>query len=30
MSFTVVYVAAAVAVPLITFAVCWVGEQIKH
>jgi hypothetical protein len=30
MSFTVIYVAAAIGVPLITLAVCMLGEKIGH
>jgi hypothetical protein len=30
MSFTVVYVALAIAVPIITLGVCMLGEKIGH
>jgi len=30
MTFTIVYVAASIGIPLITFAVCVIGQKIGH
>ena len=30
MSFTAVYIAAAIVVPLVTLAICLIGEKIGH
>lgn len=30
MTFTIVYVAASIAIPIITFAVCLLGQKVGH